>query len=155
MLEEAGGQDVYLRHAGSLALARLGDAEALIALTGHASGAVRMGAVLALRRMKHEGVSAFLADADEFVVTEAARAINDDGGIPEALPSLAALLDVTSFEKRNPFCGGRSARTCGWAAMPTPVVWRPMPRGPMRPRRCARKPSPHWVCGKNPLRSIG
>ncbi len=98
MLEEAGGQDVYLRHAGSLALSRLGDAEALMALTGHASAAVRIGGVLALRRMEHEGVSAFLADADEFVVTEAARAINDDGGIPAALPSLAALLDVTSFE---------------------------------------------------------
>ncbi len=98
MLEEAGGEDIYLRHAGSLALSRLGDAEALMALTGHTSEAVRMGAVLALRRMQHEGVSAFLADADEFVVTEAARAINDDGGIPEALPSLAALLDVTSFE---------------------------------------------------------
>ena len=98
MLAEAGGEDVYLRHVGSLALGRLGDAEALMALTGHASEAVRMGAVLALRRMQHEGVSAFLADADEFVVTEAARAINDDGGIPEALPSLAALLDVTSFE---------------------------------------------------------
>ena len=98
MLEEAGGEDVYLRHAGSLALSRLGDAEALMALTGHASAAVRMGAVLALRRMEDEGVSAFLADADEFVVTEAARAINDDGGIPAALPSLAALLDVTSFE---------------------------------------------------------
>ena len=98
MLEEAGGKDVYLRHAGSLALGRLGDAEALMALSGHASAAVRMGAVLALRRMEHEGVSAFLADADEFVVTEAARAINDDGGIPAALPALAALLDVTSFE---------------------------------------------------------
>lgn len=97
MLEEAGGQDVYLRHAGSLALARLGDAEALTALAGHASEAVRMGAVLALRRMEHEGVSVFLADPDEFVVTEAVRAINDDGGIPAALPSLAALLDVTSF----------------------------------------------------------
>ena len=98
LLEEANGQDVYLRHAGSLALARIGDAEALTDLLGHASGAVRIGAVLALRRMRHEGVSTFLADPDERVATEAARAINDDGGIPAALPALAALLDVTDFE---------------------------------------------------------
>ena len=98
LLEEADGQDVYLRHAGSLALARIGDAEALMALLDHASVAVRIGAVLALRRMQHEGVSTFLADPDEGVATEAARAINDDGGIPAALPALAALLDVTDFE---------------------------------------------------------
>ncbi len=98
LLEEASGQDVYLRHAGSLALARIGDAEALADLLGHASGAVRIGAVLALRRMGREEVATFLADSDERVATEAARAINDDGGIPEALPALAALLDVTDFE---------------------------------------------------------
>ena len=98
LLEEADGKDPYLRHAGSLALARIGDAEALSALLGHASVAARIGAVLALRRMKHEAVSTFLADPDERVATEAARAINDDGGIPAALPSLAALLDVTDFE---------------------------------------------------------
>jgi len=46
-----------------------------------------------LRRMRDVGVARFLSDRDELVVTEAARAINDDGGIEAALPSLAAVLD--------------------------------------------------------------
>jgi HEAT repeat protein len=43
--------------------------------------------------MLDPGVAIFLNDPDEFVVTEAARAINDDGSIEEALPALARLLD--------------------------------------------------------------
>ena len=54
---------------------------------------VRIAAVVALRRMKDAGVARFLADQDEYIVTEAARAINDDGGIEGALPALAAALD--------------------------------------------------------------
>ena len=81
MLAENDDHDVYLRHAGSLALASIGDAPALEALAQHESAAVRLAAVIALRRMRHAGVARFLADADERVVTDAARAINDDGGI--------------------------------------------------------------------------
>jgi len=95
MLEANDDRDVYLRHAGSLALARIGNADALTELAEHPSRAVRIAAVVALRRMKHPGVAAFLADADEYVVTEAARAINDDGGIPAAFPALGALLETT------------------------------------------------------------
>jgi putative heme-binding domain-containing protein len=53
---------------------------------------VKLAAVVALRRLEHAGVAAFLSDADELVVTEAARAINDEGGIVAALPDLARLL---------------------------------------------------------------
>ncbi|MEX0601472.1 MAG: HEAT repeat domain-containing protein, partial [Rhodothermales bacterium] len=95
MLAENDGRDVYLRHAGALALARIGDAGALVALADHASEAVRVAAVVALRRMRHEGAAAFLDDASAHVVTEAARAINDDGGIDAAIPDLAALLGAT------------------------------------------------------------
>jgi putative heme-binding domain-containing protein len=43
--------------------------------------------------MHDAGVARFLSDRDELVVTEAARAINDDGGIEGALRALAAVLD--------------------------------------------------------------
>ena len=97
MLADDAGNDVYLRHAGALAMARMGNAEAVAALADHPSGAVRLAAVVALRRLGNPGVSAFLDDMDEDVVTEAARAINDDGGIEGAVPGLAALLGSTAF----------------------------------------------------------
>ena len=59
---------------------------------------MRLAAVIALRRMRHAGVARFLSDADERIVTDAARAINDDGGIEAALPALAAVLKETRFK---------------------------------------------------------
>lgn len=90
-------EDVYLRHAGSLALARIGKAAPVVALASHSSRAVRIAAVVALRRMGDPGIAAFLADKDEFVVTEAARGINDDLSIPDALPALGKVLQTTRF----------------------------------------------------------
>ncbi|MEP7000226.1 MAG: HEAT repeat domain-containing protein, partial [bacterium] len=95
MLAENNDEDVYLRHAGVTALARIGVAEPVVALTNHPSRGVRLAAVVTLRRMRNAGIAGFLKDRDELVVTEAARAINDDGGIEGALPALAALLDST------------------------------------------------------------
>jgi quinoprotein glucose dehydrogenase len=97
MLQANNDQDVFLRHAGSLALARIGKPEPLVALSGHPSKAVRTAAVVALRRMQHPGIANFLTDQDEFVVTEAARGINDDLSIKEALPALGELLATTRF----------------------------------------------------------
>src|SRR5690606_33788642 len=93
MLEANNDAAVYLRHAGTLALARSGDVESVAALAGHPSRALRIAGVVVLRRLKRPEVARFLADTDLFVVTEAARAINDDGGIPAALPALAEMLD--------------------------------------------------------------
>jgi quinoprotein glucose dehydrogenase len=93
MLADNDDRDVFLRHAGSLALARIGDAAALGPLSQHPSRGVRLAAIVALRRMRHPDVARFLADADERIVTQAARAINDDGSIAPALPALARLLD--------------------------------------------------------------
>lgn len=95
MLADNDGHDAAIHHAGSLALASIGNAAALEALSTHASRAVRLAGVVALRRMQHAGVARFLADADEHVATEAARAVNDDGSIPAAVPRLAALLGTT------------------------------------------------------------
>ncbi|WP_209330156.1 HEAT repeat domain-containing protein [Lunatimonas salinarum] len=101
MLAHNNDEDVYLRHAGSLALARIGDPSPVAALKDHPSRAVRTAAVVALRRMEDPAVADFLADADEYVVAEAARAINDDFSIPDAMPALAALL-VNSTSTNEP-----------------------------------------------------
>ncbi|MDX2248179.1 MAG: HEAT repeat domain-containing protein [Bacteroidia bacterium] len=92
MLEKNNDQDVYLRHAGAIALARIDRRGPLAALAHHPSKAVRIAAVVALRRMRSHDVRDFLTDKDEEIVTEAARAINDDGGIEDALPALADYL---------------------------------------------------------------
>ncbi|GAB4025473.1 HEAT repeat domain-containing protein [Spirosoma koreense] len=97
LLEANNDEDVYIRHAGSLALARIGKAAPVVALASHPSRAVRIAAVVALRRMSDPGIGAFLADKDEFVVTEAARGINDDLSIPAALPALGKVLQNTQF----------------------------------------------------------
>ncbi len=90
-------KDAYLRHAGSLALARIGKAVPIIALSTNHSRAVRIAAVVALRRMKDAGIRIFMNDSDEFIVTETARAINDDLSIPDALPALGNLISSTQF----------------------------------------------------------
>jgi len=97
LLGDNNDEDVYIRHAASLALGRINKAEPLVALSNHASPAVRLGAVLALRRMAHPGIANFLNDQDEYIVTEAARAINDDYSIEAALPALGDLLKNTNF----------------------------------------------------------
>ena len=98
LLEANDDQDAYIRHAGSLALARIGQAQPVVALADHPSRAVRIAAVVALRRMSEAGIINFLDDEDEFIVTEAARAINDDYSIEAALPALGTLLATTSFQ---------------------------------------------------------
>lgn len=97
LLQTNNDTDEYIRHAAALALARIGQADKLMNLNSHPSKAVRLGAVLALRRMQHAGIAIYLNDVDEFIVTETARAINDDLSITEALPALANLLTTTSF----------------------------------------------------------
>ncbi len=89
--------DVYLRHAGVLALSRIGDTYEVSKLKDNPSRALRTAAVLVLRRLKSPMVKTFLQDKDAYIVAEAARAINDDESIPEALPDLASTLDNTKF----------------------------------------------------------
>lgn len=96
-LRQNNDADAYLRHAGSLALSRIGKADPILALSTDSSRALRIAAVVALRRMAHPGITRFLNDADEFVVTEASRAINDDLSIKDALPALGNLLNTTTF----------------------------------------------------------
>lgn len=97
MLEANDDKDVYIRHAGVLALSRLGFVKPIADLVESPSRALRVAAVLVLRRMSSDMVALFLKDEDEYIVTEAARAINDDWSIEAALPALAATLNETRF----------------------------------------------------------
>ena len=96
MLIKNNDEDAYLRHVGSLALARIGNETALSANADHHSSSLRMASVLALRRMESPEIRAFLND-ELLIVREAARAINDDWSIPDALEDLAALLNRTPY----------------------------------------------------------
>lgn len=97
MLEKNADEDVYIRHAGVLALSRIGDADAIAALSDHPNKSLRIAAVLVLRRLRDDRITRFLADDDEYIVTEAARGINDDWSVEQALPALAAILQETRF----------------------------------------------------------
>ena len=97
MLEKNNEQDVYLRHAGAIALARIGNQDALGKLATHPSEAVRIAAVVALKKLASPALALFLNDESEFVVTNAARAINDDAQVIDALPALAKLIEQPRF----------------------------------------------------------
>ncbi|MDF2188531.1 HEAT repeat domain-containing protein [Paraflavitalea sp. CAU 1676] len=97
LVRQNNDEDVYIRHSASLALARIGNAGPLVQLSKDPSRAVRIAAVVALRRMENPGIKAFLQDEDEFIVTEAARGINDDLSIPDALPALGEILTTTRY----------------------------------------------------------
>ncbi|WP_111629315.1 DUF7133 domain-containing protein [Larkinella arboricola] len=90
-------EDVYLRHAAVLALSRIGQVEPMVALANNPNKSLRLAAVLVLRRLASDRISVFLQDKDEYIVAEAARAINDDLSIEKVLPALAATLKETRF----------------------------------------------------------
>ncbi len=98
MLRENDDKDSWLRQAGIIALGRLNDPVAMSKLQTDPSIAVRTAAVVALRRMKSPIISDYLDDENEYIVTEAARGINDDYSIPESLPDLARCLTDMRFK---------------------------------------------------------
>ncbi|HKI72238.1 MAG TPA: PVC-type heme-binding CxxCH protein [Verrucomicrobiae bacterium] len=91
MLRENADQDPYLRHAGVMALTWIGDTDALLAAAKASSSAVRMAALLAMRRLHRDEIAVFLNDTDPAIVLEAARAINDEP-INGAMRELARLI---------------------------------------------------------------
>lgn len=90
-------EDAFLRHGVTYALSQIGQVAPLAALSTHPSKALRMGAVIALRRLQSPELAKFLGDKEEDIVTEAARAIHDDLSVPAAMPKLAELLATTPF----------------------------------------------------------
>jgi quinoprotein glucose dehydrogenase len=91
MLAENNDRDPVLRHGGVMGLSGCANAQQLAGKTGHGSAAVRAGALLALRRQKSPEIGKFLADGDQSIVLEAARAIHDVP-IEGAMPTLAELI---------------------------------------------------------------
>jgi quinoprotein glucose dehydrogenase len=83
-------QDPYLRHAAVMGLVGITDVPTLLMAAQGAPASVRLGIVLALRRLESAEVARFLDDPEPRIVLEAARAINDEP-IDVALPRLAAL----------------------------------------------------------------
>lgn len=82
--------DAHLRHALVLGLAGCATPEQLAALVSDDSRAVRLAAVLTLRRLGRAELAGFLADRDPLVVRETALAINDKP-VTAAFAPLAAL----------------------------------------------------------------
>src|SRR5206468_10110268 len=70
MLRQNADQDPYLRHAGVMALTWIGDLNALSAAAKEGSSAVRMGALLAMRRLERPEIGLFLNDSDPASVLE-------------------------------------------------------------------------------------
>ncbi len=105
MLRENDDKDAVIRHSAVMALVGSNDPAAILAAAKGESPAVKLGIVVALRRLKDSHVADFLSDGDPRVVLEAARAINDvplDGQMPELakwIDGVPACDDAT----RDPF----------------------------------------------------
>ena len=100
MLAENADRDPILRHGAVMGLTGCADPEQLRVKSTDGNVAVRAGALLALRRQKNPQVAAFLNDADQTIVLEAARAIYDVP-IPEAMPTLAGMVSEHRVKDRN------------------------------------------------------
>jgi quinoprotein glucose dehydrogenase len=90
LLAENDHRDPFVRHAATLALARIGKLDDLLRGIQDEPPAVRLGAVVALRRHADVRLADFLGDPDPAVVHEALRAIVDVP-VEAAMPKAAAL----------------------------------------------------------------
>jgi quinoprotein glucose dehydrogenase len=93
--------DPYLRHAAIHGLELLGDADRVAALANDMSPAVRLGAVVVLRRLGDRRLKKFLDDESPRVAAEAARAVNDlqwDDAMPALADRLPKWNATASFE---------------------------------------------------------
>lgn len=94
--------DLYLRHAGIYALEHIASSPTQIGdLVKSDSAAVRLAAVVALRRLQSDQLKRFINDADPKVQDEVIRAI-DDLDMVALKPLSAALLDKLSSREWTP-----------------------------------------------------
>ena len=100
LLAENADRDVFLRHAGVMALAESGTEAQLTALSRHPSKAIRLASVLALRRLLSPGLIHFFFDHESEVADEAIRAVHDLP-IENARPAVAALLDEYAPDEKG------------------------------------------------------
>ncbi|MEM1067586.1 MAG: HEAT repeat domain-containing protein, partial [Planctomycetota bacterium] len=90
-------RDPAIRHAGVMYLKSLNQPSKISALRQHPSEAVRLAAVVALRRLGSGELASFLSNDRPAVVAEAARAIHDTP-VPVAMSDLAGLIDQESLQ---------------------------------------------------------
>lgn len=98
VLKDNADKDPYLRHAGVMALTWIGDVPSLKAAAKDASRSVRMGSLLAMRRLQRPEIAQFLQDSDMGIVREAARAIND-APVNAGETDLASLINRTDLDE--------------------------------------------------------
>jgi len=103
--------DLYVRHAAVMGLAGIGDRDRLLELLNDTQPQVRLGALLALRKLRDPAVAMLLRDNDPFIAAEAARAVHD-AEINDAFPALAALADEFSAQ---PSVAGETRHTIEWS----------------------------------------
>ncbi|HYG77199.1 MAG TPA: PVC-type heme-binding CxxCH protein [Planctomycetota bacterium] len=103
MLRENADKDMYLRHAGIMALKWIAekDMQSVLALSNDTSPAVRIAVCVALRKLESPEIARFLKDSEPRIVLEAARAINDIP-ITAALPKLAAIIESETWKELSP-----------------------------------------------------
>jgi len=102
-LEKNNDKDAYLRHALVMGLLGTSEPAKLTQLKGHSSSAVQLAGVLALRKLKHQGVAEFL-NGSQLVREAAIRAIHDLS-IESVRPALSELLAdyvVSESKKYSP-----------------------------------------------------
>lgn len=100
LLRKNADSDPWLRHSAVMALVRINDMDALMRAASDRSVSVRVGVLLAMRRLERPEIARFLKDSDPAVVLEAARAINDQP-ITGAVRELADLLRSRDIAKQD------------------------------------------------------
>jgi len=102
-ISDNNNRDPYLRFAGAFALQHISKHVLMLtALQRHGSPAVRLAAVVALRRMQDPAVAVFIHDPDASVADEAIRAVTDLS-LERVRPPVAALLDNLTKRPWPPF----------------------------------------------------
>jgi quinoprotein glucose dehydrogenase len=110
LLRQNGDRDPHLQHAGVMALVWLNDMNALLAAAKDSSAAVRMGVLLAMRRLGRPEIATFLYDSNPALILEAARAIYDLP-LASAFTQLAVLAGQPSRLAINENGGSVALRT--------------------------------------------
>ncbi len=97
-LRDNNDSDAFIRHACVMALTMFDDVSILAAASKDSSAAVKLGALLAMRRLQRPEVALFLYESKPQLVLEAARAIYDLP-IESAMTQLAALIAKPTIPK--------------------------------------------------------
>ena len=125
MIAENDDQDVFLRHAGVVALARIGDRNTIEEMASSPATSLRRAAVLVMRRMADPSVERLLFDSDPRIRTEAARVVHDLP-ITESMPALASIADeyLEADDVQDENAGGDPARGLELHPTETPLLRR-------------------------------